>query len=360
MERTQFLIVAALLCALSPLVASQKAHAYGSEQQEWLSLLDQCDKVLGNKHPAAQKAFDYVRRRIARGKVSDLHRFVSKSTLMSQCRRHVEESQRAEKVQRFSGSLDFAAYARPTPFSKAPALPAEPEDPLDLSSRRFFDGSGRFPGSRIGLAKWVTQNTSEVRIPTVKEIIKGAPVPDVTDKFLADDPLKFDYQFLSIAPVPSPSLFARKSIDAFAIGKVARMYKAPYDIVRTIVEVALMHNISPALVLAMTVAESHFNPTIVSPKNAHGLMQLLPVTAKEMGIDPSLLHIPRFNVTAGVRYIKKQLETFKNLALALAAYNAGPTRVHAAKGIPKIEETRLYVPKILKHIVLINEALSLS
>jgi len=91
-------------------------------------------------------------------------------------------------------------------------------------------------------------------------------------------------------------------------------------------------------------AESAFNPAAVSSAGAIGLGQLMPATAKELGVDPT---DPAQNLEGAARYMRQQLDRFGDPALALAAYNAGPSRVAKANGIPKITETQNYVAKIL-------------
>lgn len=100
------------------------------------------------------------------------------------------------------------------------------------------------------------------------------------------------------------------------------------------------------LVAAVIKAESNFNPRAVSPKGAAGLMQLMPSVQKDEGVtDP---FDPRQNLRAGIRYLKKMLEACGgDLGLALAAYNAGLTRVKNAGSVPRIRETEAYVAKIL-------------
>jgi hypothetical protein len=91
-------------------------------------------------------------------------------------------------------------------------------------------------------------------------------------------------------------------------------------------------------------AESAGKPQAVSPKGAMGLAQLMPGTAKDMGVtDP---YDPEQSVRGGMQYLKKQYDRFGSWPLALAAYNAGPERVARAGGIPGISETQNYVAKI--------------
>lgn len=115
---------------------------------------------------------------------------------------------------------------------------------------------------------------------------------------------------------------------------------------RLIRDAAVAHDLPPALVRAVVKVESDFNPRCVSRAGAKGLMQLMPVTAKEVGCaDP---FDPRDNLFGGARYLRKMLDRFRgDLDLALAAYNAGPGRVErAGNRIPDIRETRNYVRKV--------------
>lgn len=110
---------------------------------------------------------------------------------------------------------------------------------------------------------------------------------------------------------------------------------------------ASKHGISPDLVRAVIQAESGFNPRAVSPKGAMGLMQLMPATARDLGVnDP--FH-PAENIRAGVAYLAQLLTRFKqNVQHALAAYNAGPERVERYDGVPPYRETQAYVKKITR------------
>jgi hypothetical protein len=109
-------------------------------------------------------------------------------------------------------------------------------------------------------------------------------------------------------------------------------------------QTAQRYGIDPDLFLRQIQAESAFRPDAVSPAGAIGLGQLMPATAKELGVDP---YDPAQNLEGAARYMRQQLDTFKDPALALAAYNAGPRRVREAGGVPNITETKNYVSKIL-------------
>lgn len=94
---------------------------------------------------------------------------------------------------------------------------------------------------------------------------------------------------------------------------------------------------------ALVEAESSYNPTAISPKGAYGLGQLMPDTARSLGVDP---RDPSQNLDGAARYLLAQLATFKDIDLALAAYNAGPHRVVEYSGIPPFAETRDYIARI--------------
>lgn len=104
-------------------------------------------------------------------------------------------------------------------------------------------------------------------------------------------------------------------------------------------------DLHPWLVAAVVEAESAFNPAAVSPVGARGLMQLMPVVWLEHGVaDP---HDVRANLQAGCRHLKRLLERFGDVTLALAAYNAGAATVEQAGGMPPYRETHAFVRRVL-------------
>ena len=110
-------------------------------------------------------------------------------------------------------------------------------------------------------------------------------------------------------------------------------------------ELSLRYDLSPSLIEALVWQESRWRENAVSPAGARGLAQLMPGTARYLGVDPD---DPEANLEGGVRYLREQLNTFDgDLEKALAAYNAGPGRVIRAGGIPNIRETRHYVAAIM-------------
>lgn len=112
-------------------------------------------------------------------------------------------------------------------------------------------------------------------------------------------------------------------------------------------QMAEIHSIDPALLTAVIDVESGFNTTATSPKGAMGLMQLVPKTAAQYGL--STPYNPAQNLDAGTRYLKNLLDLHDgNIALAIAAYNAGQGSVSRQKRrIPPYGETLLYVPRVL-------------
>lgn len=107
---------------------------------------------------------------------------------------------------------------------------------------------------------------------------------------------------------------------------------------------ALRNDLPPELVAAMVHTESDFRPLLVSHKSAQGLMQIIPDTARDLGIiDP---FNPEENIAAGTKYFRYLLNRFDDEAVALAAYNAGEGKVERCRCIPQIEETRNYIARV--------------
>lgn len=107
---------------------------------------------------------------------------------------------------------------------------------------------------------------------------------------------------------------------------------------------ASRHGLDPNLLTALVHQESGFRADARSGAGAIGLTQLMPATARELGVDPT---DPLANLDGGARYLRQQLDRFRSVPLALAAYNAGPGRVAASGGIPAISETRRYVANVM-------------
>jgi soluble lytic murein transglycosylase-like protein len=108
-------------------------------------------------------------------------------------------------------------------------------------------------------------------------------------------------------------------------------------------DAAARHSVPEDLFLRLVQQESGWHPTAKSHKGAIGLAQLMPQTARRLGVDP---HDPRQNLEGGARYLRQQYDRFGSWRLALAAYNAGPDAVEKHGGVPPFSETRNYVRAI--------------
>ena len=132
------------------------------------------------------------------------------------------------------------------------------------------------------------------------------------------------------APAPPPTQTARAAPEQYrALAETA----------------ARQHGVPIPLFLALVSRESNWRSDAVSHKGAIGLAQLMPPTARELGVDP---RDPAENLEGGARYLKRQFLKFGNWRLALAAYNAGPGAVEKYGGVPPYRETTEYVRVVLK------------
>jgi soluble lytic murein transglycosylase len=135
----------------------------------------------------------------------------------------------------------------------------------------------------------------------------------------------------------------RRAHRGFALGPVPKHWG--YD--GLIGLTAREHQLQPALVKAVIAAESGFDPAAVSRKGARGLMQLMPATAEQLGVDDPLQASD--NVRGGTLYLRKMLDRYGDLSRALAAYNAGPSAVDRYGGVPPFPETQDYVNRVLAY-----------
>jgi soluble lytic murein transglycosylase-like protein len=130
-----------------------------------------------------------------------------------------------------------------------------------------------------------------------------------------------------------------------SVVKTPRPAARPAMNISEIVEEASKANgVDPLLVHSVIQVESNYNPYAVSEKGARGLMQLMPATARDLGVGNSF--DPRENIEAGVRYLKQMQDLYQDDRLALAAYNAGPAAVRKFKQIPPYPETQAYVKRV--------------
>lgn len=132
---------------------------------------------------------------------------------------------------------------------------------------------------------------------------------------------------------------ARAAAASFLAARGSKEYEALVE------KSALRHGVDPALCKAVARAESGFNPGATSKAGAMGLMQLMPGTARGLGVDNP--YDPEQNADAGVRYLKSMLDKYNgDVELALAAYNAGPGAVDRHGGVPPYQETLHYIKAV--------------
>lgn len=140
------------------------------------------------------------------------------------------------------------------------------------------------------------------------------------------------------------------------LNKVLEIYKNVSDSFPKIYdpiinEASKKYSVPENLIKAVIKQESNYMPNAVSSKGAIGLMQLMPDTAKELGVDVNNLKEPYTNIMAGTRYLSQMLNKYDGrLDLSLSAYNAGPSLVDRLQRIPNIEETQNYVKNIINYI----------
>nr|WP_295106138.1 lytic transglycosylase domain-containing protein [uncultured Caulobacter sp.] len=143
-----------------------------------------------------------------------------------------------------------------------------------------------------------------------------------------------------------PSVFTQDGVQTLALAPAPLAATPGVEAVRAqISNTATAYALDPKLVEAVAWRESRFRPTALSNKGAIGVMQLMPGTARDLGVDP---HDPAQNIRGGTMYLRRMLSEFGgDVRLALAAYNAGPGAVRKHGGVPPYAETQAYVTSIL-------------
>jgi soluble lytic murein transglycosylase-like protein len=145
--------------------------------------------------------------------------------------------------------------------------------------------------------------------------------------------------------VPASELVAIEPEDVFTAPPPAATATLPVPFADLIRAASQKYAVDQELIASVILVESNFNPRAVSPRNARGLMQLLPETAQRFAVVN--VFDPAQNIDAGTRYLKELLELYKqDLRLTLAAYNAGPDRVEQFRGVPPFAETVSYVHRV--------------
>jgi len=154
-------------------------------------------------------------------------------------------------------------------------------------------------------------------------------------------------RLMGVLATLSPGRISQPTSPATQKGSSAQSTSRPFA--EIIKEASEKFEVGEQLISAVIQQESSFNARAVSNCGAQGLMQLMPATARSLGVsDP---FDAEQNIMAGTKYLKEKLDEFGgNISLALAAYNAGSGAVHKYAGVPPYKETQNYVSKIIKSI----------
>lgn len=174
---------------------------------------------------------------------------------------------------------------------------------------------------------------------TTVRIFSGSGVVEMPAAAIAE----YDQEEIAAAPIPPPAPTPPPAVGPVALAPP----DAPAELA---VEAARKYLLPDSFVRSVMNAESGFQPNAVSPKGAIGLMQLMPDTARALGVDPL---DPHQNADGGAQYLRQLLAKYENdpnqVLLALAAYNAGPAAVERYHGVPPYRETREYILRVLKN-----------
>lgn len=203
---------------------------------------------------------------------------------------------------------------------------------LGYVSRKILDKSSEMPVASVPASMLMTTHLAETKKPTIEERI-GA----IRKEFQEEKP---PLAIVASQTEPDANIFNYRAVD------LPENIPFKYEIIAA----AMKYNVDPFLLVSIIENESGFDPSAESPKGARGLMQVMPTTAELIGFSRDDMWDPRQNIRAGAKYIRLQLDRFKRLDLALAAYNAGPGMVLQFSDNWQYywPETQEYVPKVMR------------
>jgi soluble lytic murein transglycosylase-like protein len=207
----------------------------------------------------------------------------------------------------------------------------------------------------LALPLWADENivlNTGFRLPAERHELDGGTIRIFSNGGVTEMPSSlvvniehFDAAVTPVAPVPAAPEPAPQPTAPQAQNQDSRQ-PAPIDLAHA---AAAKYALPDAFVAGVMRTESGFNVAAVSPKGAIGLMQLMPETARTLGVDPQK---PAENADAGARYLRDLLAKYEDrpdqVALALAAYNAGPAAVERYHGVPPYPETHAYILRVFK------------
>ena len=197
---------------------------------------------------------------------------------------------------------------------------------------------------KVTAPKTQTENNSSTRIFPGAEALPGKIMQNNQNPAAGNQNAAISSQTAPKSSALDESLF--ESDDAEISPETpTSAYSTPEVVSQKVNSTATAHGVDPKLAQAVAIAESSLNQNDISDEGAIGVMQLMPATAVELGVDP---YDEDENIEGGVRFLGQMLERFNgNVELAVAAYNAGPGAVEKFGGVPPYGETQAYVERVM-------------